>query len=299
MTTNLNHLIPQKPPDKSLPSQKGELQCFKDKLIEGMQQSITITEASTFMDTTTKVQEIVAQQNHQMLIEENTIQLLEEDQARIYQPWKFSLIIKLIGKRIQHHILKKKIQEAWKIIKNFPLIDLGADYYITKFKCQEHMVKVLNAGPWFIFGHFLSIQRWKPKFVATEVKSSLTAIWIRLPQLPTEFCDEIILAKIGNAIGKLLKVDVCTSSTLRGRYAILCIELPLEIPVIPVINIGHHKQTIQYEGENTLCEQCGRLGHVASKCIYTKPPQTPSQSMENLTVMPEERINNNSANELA
>ncbi|XP_016513949.1 uncharacterized protein LOC107830811 [Nicotiana tabacum] len=248
MATDINHHIPPKPPDKDIPTQKEEVKSFKEKLIEGIQHSQTITETPIIMDTTTKVQGPFAMQNCQMLIDENTIQLSEEDQARIYQPWKYSLIIKLIGKKIQHHILKKKIQEAWKIIDNFPLIDLGADYYIVKFNCEEHMIKVLNSGPWFIFGHFLSIQRWKPNFVATEVKSSLTAIWIRLSQLPTEFYDGIILAKIGNGISKLLKVDACTSSTLRGRYTRLCIELPLEVPVIPFINIGHHRQTIQYEG---------------------------------------------------
>lgn len=206
--------MPPKPLDKNLASQKEELHSFKEQVIEGMQQSITLTEATNIMDTTTKIQDTAGQQTHQTLTEENTIQISEEDQARIYQPWKFSLIIKLIGMRIQHHILKRKVQEVWKIPKNFPLIDLDADYYIAKFNCQEHMVKVLSFGPWFIFGHVLSIQRWKPNFVATEFKNSLTAIWIRLPRLPTEFYGEIVMAKIGNAIGKLLKVDACTSSTI-------------------------------------------------------------------------------------
>ncbi|XP_019256342.1 PREDICTED: uncharacterized protein LOC109234734 [Nicotiana attenuata] len=168
---------------------------------------------------------------------------------------------------------------------------MGADYYIAKFKCEEHMIKVLNAGPWFIFGHFLSIQRWKPNFVATEVKSSLTVIWIRLPQLPTEFYDGIILAKIRNAIGKLLKVDACTSSTLRGRYARLCIELAPEVPVVPFINIGHHKQIIQYEGESTLCKQCGRLGHVAMKCHYVKTSLPTNSISDNINPLPKEVSN--------
>ncbi|XP_019253910.1 PREDICTED: uncharacterized protein LOC109232605 [Nicotiana attenuata] len=269
---NNNFHIPPKPPNKDTNTQKEEIKSFKDKLIEGVQHSLKIAETPTYIDTTTKLQESNPLPIHSRSVDEQRIHLTEEDQECIYQPWRYSLIIKLHGKKIQHHILKKKIQVAWKIMDNFPLIDLGEDYYIAKFKCEEHMIRVLNNGPWFIFGRFLSIQRWKPNFVATEVKSSLTAIWIRLPQLPTEFYDGIILAKIGNAIGKLLKVDTCTSSTLRGRYARLCIDLPLEVPVIPFINIGHHKQIIQYEGENTLCKQCGRLGHVAMRCHYVKTP---------------------------
>lgn len=39
------------------------------------------------------------------------ISLTKEDKQRIYEPWKFSIIVKLFGKRIMHHYLKKKIQE--------------------------------------------------------------------------------------------------------------------------------------------------------------------------------------------
>lgn len=122
----------------------------------------------------------------------------------------------------------------------------------------------MHQGPWFINGHFFSIIRWKPNFVATQEKVTKLAVWIRLPQLPTEFYDGKILEKIGNAIDRLLKIDVCTSTTLRGRYARLCLELPLEMPVQPFI----YEQTIHYEGENFLCTKCRRLGHIAQKCPF-------------------------------
>uniref|UniRef100_A0A1U7WW10 Uncharacterized protein LOC104227795 n=2 Tax=Nicotiana sylvestris TaxID=4096 RepID=A0A1U7WW10_NICSY len=171
------------------------------------------------------------------------ITLTDEEKVRIYEPWKNSIV----GKRMLHHYLKRKIQELWKPTEDFQLIDLGVDYYIIKFKKKENMDKVMNQGPWFINGHFLSITRWKPNFVVTQEKVTNSAVWIRLPQLPTEFYDGKILEKIGNAIGRLLKIDVCTSTTLRGRYARLCVELPLEVPVQPFIYVGHHKQAIHYE----------------------------------------------------
>lgn len=91
------------------------------------------------------------------------------------------------------------------------------------------------------------------QFFFTGIEKHInTAVWVRLPQLPTEFYDEIILQKIGNSIGKLLKVDACTSATLRGRYARLCVELPLENPVQPCILIGSHPQQLSYEGKRFL-----------------------------------------------
>lgn len=93
----------------------------------------------------------------------------------------------------------------------------------------------------------------------------------------------MILKKIGNKIGRLLKIDACTSSTLRGRYARLCIELPLEVLVIPFIFIGQHKQVIHYEDDNILCKKYGRLGHAQSKCQYRIVFNAPSPTELNST----------------
>lgn len=60
------------------------------------------------------------------------------------------------------------------------------------------------------------------------------------------------------------------TTTVGGRYARLCVELPLEFPVQPFIYIGRHKQYIHYEGENFLCKNCGRLGHTLGQCTYVQ-----------------------------
>ena len=59
--------------------------------------------------------------------------------------------------------------------------------------------------------------------------------------LPTEFYDAIILKKIRDYIGKLLNTDACMSATMRGRYARLCVEVPLKKPVKSHIKIGNYK----------------------------------------------------------
>lgn len=105
-----------------------------------------------------------------------SVTITKEDKQRIYHPWKYSLIIKLHEKRILHQILKQKIQELWKIKENFPLIDLGNDYYIVKLQNEGSMNYILQDGPWFIFGFFLSIQHWQPNFVAKNAKQIHTVV---------------------------------------------------------------------------------------------------------------------------
>ncbi|XP_070035165.1 uncharacterized protein [Nicotiana tomentosiformis] len=157
----------------------------------------------------------------------------------------------------------------WKPNEN---LYLGEDYYTVKFAEEENMVKVLQNGPWFINGFFLSVQKWVPIFVTKKAQQSYNAVRVKLPQLPTEFYDGLILSKIGNNIGKLLKVDASTSATQRGRYTILCVELPLEQPVQTHVLVGPHKQDLLYERENSHCKACRRLGHTCYNCSYSSQP---------------------------
>lgn len=97
-----------------------------------------------------------------------------------------------------HHYLKRKIQELWKPTEQFPLIDLGSDYFIVKFTKEENMNNVLRNGPWFVNGHFLSVIKWQPNFVAGKAQQTYAAVWVRLPQLPTKYYDGALLKRIGN-----------------------------------------------------------------------------------------------------
>lgn len=101
--------------------------------------------------------------------------------------------------------------------------------------------------------------------------------------MPTEFYDLGILECMGKMLGTLVKVDACTSSTLRGRYARVCVQIPLEMPLLTSILIRDHLQQIQYEGEGFLCKVCGCLGHTTIRCkIKLSLPETQNeQSPEN------------------
>ncbi|XP_070025634.1 uncharacterized protein [Nicotiana sylvestris] len=220
-----------------------------------------------------------------------TIPIFLEDKQRIYLPWRFSLIIKLQGKRILHQLLKRKIQELWKINEN-PLIDLGNDYFTVKLQKEENMNQILEKGMYFIFGYFLSVQRWQSNFVAIEAVQNFTTVWTRLPQLPTKFYDGQILQRIGGAIERLLKVDAYTSSSLRGRNARLYIELPMEEPIIKFIYISSHKQQIHYEVEQHLCKLCGRLGHGAKDC----PHKLDNATQNTITQLETPNVKNSSNN---
>ncbi|KAM3382089.1 hypothetical protein P3S68_007662 [Capsicum galapagoense] len=131
-----------------------------------------------------------------------SISLTSEDKDKIYKPWDFSLFIKLNGKKVAHNYLRTKLINLWRPTETLTLIDLGYDYFTVKFIKEENMITALHQGPWFVNGFYLSIRRWHPNFAPSEARETFTALWIRLPELPTEYYDHIILSKIGSKIGK-------------------------------------------------------------------------------------------------
>ncbi|XP_009802092.1 uncharacterized protein At4g02000-like [Nicotiana tabacum] len=159
-----------------------------------------------------------------------------------------------------------KLMSLWKPTEALPLIDFGSDFFLIKFQREENMHKALHGGPWFILSHFLTVRGWEPKFKASSTQLTYSALWVRLPELPTEFYDLEIFGMIGSKLGRLLKIDTCTSSTTRGRYARIYIEVPLEKPLKTHLYIGNHRQTLLYKGLNILCTSCGGFGHPANNC---------------------------------
>lgn len=149
----------------------------------------------------------------QELTTDNFIPISSSDKSRLYQPWQYSIIVKVYGRKVDHLSLKQKLQTMWKPTESLSLIDLGNEFFLIKYQKEENMNKALHNGPWFILNHFLSV-RWEPKFLASTTKLTYTAIWTRLPELPTEFYDLEILQKVGNKIGKLLKIDTCNTRQL-------------------------------------------------------------------------------------
>jgi len=107
----------------------------------------------------------------------------------------------------------------WMPIGRMDCIGLGNDFFLIKLELHSDLEVVLKGGPWFVGQHFLAIRQWELEFKAEEASLSSVAVWIRLPGLPIEFYDPLILRKIGRAIGLVLRIDSHTANGERGRFA--------------------------------------------------------------------------------
>ena len=110
------------------------------------------------------------------------------------------------------------------------------------------MDAVLKNGPWFIAGHFLFIRPWEPFFKPDCASVSSIAVWVSLHALPMELYEVEVLKQIGEAIGRVLRIDSQIAMEAKGRYARLCIQLDITKPFINTVLIGRFEQSVVYEG---------------------------------------------------
>lgn len=98
---------------------------------------------------------------------------------------------------------------------HWSVIDIAKDYYIVRFDLEEDYNHVLFEGPWVITGHYLAVQRWKPRFKAEEDCITHLTVWVQVLGLPVEWFDPHILKCIDEMIGATNRVDLRTSNQMR------------------------------------------------------------------------------------
>ena len=176
------------------------------------------------------------------------IPLSDEELKQWSKPWRNTLIVKVLGKRVNFKLLESRLQRYWVKNGTMKITDLADDFYLVRLSSQEDYRHALFEGPWKVADHYLIIQRWRPLFSMTATLSSKIAVWIRIPKLPSELCNDVFLKRIGSTLGTMLKVDKLTSIHDRGKFARICVELDLVKPFVSHIVIRGMKLFLEYEG---------------------------------------------------
>lgn len=101
----------------------------------------------------------------------------------------------------------------WKIQATLNLADLGNDFFVAKFSNSDDYDFPLLRGPGMVADHYLMVRQWHPNFDPWEASIDKVAIWTRLPYLPMEYYNDGVLRRIGDRIGKTLKLPFGKEAT--------------------------------------------------------------------------------------
>lgn len=194
------------------------------------------------------------------------VQISEKELTEWYKEWKLTLIINVLGKKVNFRVLENKINRDWARSGPVDIIDMPRRFYTVRFTNEDDYKHVLLEGPWMVAEHYILIQRWRPNFLKSARSQSRVAVWVRIPELPLEFYHDRFFAKVGAILGVLLKVDRLTSIHSRGQFARVCVEVDLSKPLIPQVEVLGEVINLEYEGLHSVCFSCGIFGHHAADC---------------------------------
>ncbi|XP_025625692.1 uncharacterized protein [Arachis hypogaea] len=149
----------------------------------------------------------------------------------------------------------------------FDLLDVGFGYFMVKFDAGEDREEVMLGGPWLIDGHYVAVKPWDIDFRPCEESFGSTLVWVRISGLPIWCYQEQAMMRIASAIGVPIKVDLATKLAERGRYARVCVQINLGLPVIKHIIVEGVTHVVEYESLNLICNSCAHYGHDMAQCL--------------------------------
>jgi len=155
-------------------------------------------------------------------------------------------------------------------------MDNDNGFYMVKFDQSADKEKVISGGPWLIFDHCLSVSHWSPEFASPNAKVERTVVWVRFPGLNLVYYDESFLLAMASAIGRPIKVDTNTLKVERAKFARVCVEIDLTMPVVGKIWVNGHWYKVQYVGLHPICTNCSCYGHLGRNCNIKTTIDTPA-----------------------
>lgn len=213
-----------------------------------------------------------------------------EERSQLCNLWKRTLIINLLGKTVNFRFLQARLNKLWSGCQ-FYLVDIPNNHYLVRFADDKDYEHVLQDGPWVIAEHYLVVQRWRPGFNPYDNSVGKMAIWFRIPSLPIEYYEKHYLWRIGNYIGRTLKVDanhlqapdgmLLDDAIKRGRFARLCVEVDFCKKLVSKVQVTEHLLSVESGGLHLICFGCGKFGHRKEACSNLVRTHTEPTDMEN------------------
>ncbi|CAN1181287.1 hypothetical protein LINPERPRIM_LOCUS6171 [Linum perenne] len=84
---------------------------------------------------------------------------------------------------------------------------------------------------------------------------------------------KIYVSRIGNYIGRTIRLDLATAEGTRGRYARVCVEVDLTKPLLGKYMIEDRVFKVEYESLENVCFDCGFYGHKKESCSSSPAQQ--------------------------
>ena len=131
-------------------------------------------------------------------------------------PWRYSLIVKLLGQKLGFKMLDSWIRRMWIKQDDVKILDLNENFFLIWFFHESDYNHALYERPWLMANHYLLVQRWRPFFKPIEKKVQKMAVWLCMPDLLAELYNKNFPWRAGSKLATRLKIDGLTSIHIQG-----------------------------------------------------------------------------------
>lgn len=111
------------------------------------------------------------------------------------------------------------------------MADLPNGHYYIRCSSQEMHNKLLWKGPWIVAGRILQLTIWRKRYQPAFERLTTAVVWIQLYHLSMELWDDEILEMVTSQFGKVLKIDSHITERSSAKFARVCVELDLSLPL--------------------------------------------------------------------
>ncbi|CAH9105735.1 unnamed protein product [Cuscuta europaea] len=139
-------------------------------------------------------------------------------------------------------------------------------WVIFKFQCEHDRTKVLNGGPYSIFGKLLFLKVLSDDFSFDDEEFLKVPIWVKFPNLPLKLWNEEAMSEVASMVGVPLTTDKVTQEKSNHNFARVLIEVDISKPPqlsfpIRLPSRKVFKQHVVYETFPSFCFHCKEYGH--------------------------------------
>ncbi|KAJ4889353.1 hypothetical protein Rs2_29101 [Raphanus sativus] len=189
-------------------------------------------------------------------------------------------LIKSCSRILVGRCMNPPLQEMKALLTNLPKIwglvdrvtgkDLGLGKFQFEFEKEEDIEGVLKLQPFHFDYWMIALAKWQPKRSINY--PSEIPFWVRVLGVSKEFRTVPTFESIGDAIGKVVEVDLELMRVLVivDAFKELCFETSVDLTGGEFYDGEEVPILLRYEKLFGYCETCGSLCHHEAKCPLTK-----------------------------
>ncbi|KAF7821770.1 Pyruvate carboxyltransferase [Senna tora] len=188
--------------------------------------------------------------------------------------WSRRVIAAIIDKNdMPDFRLQAIINSQWKLQGQVLVRAKVNNFFVLELSNEDDRLFMLTNGPWAVQNRLLVLDKWVPGASMDKLRVGKIAVWFKFTGFPFELISNTIAFKLGSIFGEVVadpyNDEVANIHYLRAKVMIDPSKPLFLGTFIPLDNGKSVWINCTPERTYRVCEQCGRIGHLAKDCDWS------------------------------